>query len=236
MASKPVSPTSMPINKVAEVGLVFWVIKMLSTTMGETGADYLIFKLHWGLWLTSAFMGALLGVILAAQLRSASYRQWLYWLTVVMVSIFGTLITDNLTDHLHVPLWLSSLVFSVLLIATFYSWFQQERTLSIAAINNPRREMFYWLAILTTFALGTALGDWVAEDMDWGYKMAAYIFGGLILLTAIARFGFKLNAVLCFWVAYILTRPLGASVGDFLSHSAKKGGLGFGVTNTSLVF
>jgi uncharacterized membrane-anchored protein len=236
MMTDSTSGTQAPINKVAEVGLVFWLIKMLSTTMGETGADYLIFKLHWGLWLTSAFMGVFLVVTLVAQLRSNNFHQWLYWLTVVMVSIFGTLITDNLTDHLHVPLWLSSLAFSVLLMATFYIWFRQEQTLSIAEIDNPRREIFYWLAILTTFALGTAVGDWVAEDMNWGYKLAAYIFGGLIALTAIARFGFQANAVLCFWIAYILTRPLGASVGDFLSHSAKKGGMGFGVTNTSLVF
>ena len=224
------------INKVAEVSLVFWLIKMLSTTMGETGADYLIFKLHWGLWLTTLCMSALLVIVVVAQLRSQAYRHWLYWLAVVMVSIVGTLITDNLTDHLHVPLWLSSGVFSLLLMTTFYSWYRQEQSLSIATINNRRREIFYWLAILTTFALGTALGDWVAEDMDWGYKLAAYIFGGLIALTALARFAFKANAVLCFWVAYILTRPLGASLGDFLSHSVKKGGMGFGTTNTSLVF
>jgi len=228
-------PSSL-INKVADVSAIFWIIKILSTTMGETGADYLIFKLHWGLWLTSALMGTLLSVVLIAQVHSKRYHHWLYWLTVVLVSIFGTLITDNLTDHLHVPLWLSSLAFSLLLMATFYIWYQQEHTLSIATINTRRREIFYWLAILTTFALGTAVGDWVAEDMDWGYKIAAYLFGLLILLTAIARVGFKANTVLCFWAAYVLTRPLGASLGDYLSHSVKKGGMGFGTTNTSLIF
>jgi uncharacterized membrane-anchored protein len=209
---------------------------MLSTTMGETGADYLIFKLHWGLWLTTAVMLVPLVIALWAQLRAVQYRHWLYWLCVVLVSIVGTLITDNLTDHLQVPLWLSSLAFSLLLAGIFYIWYAQERSLSISTINTKRREFFYWLAILATFALGTALGDWVAEEMRWGYKVAAYIFGGLITLTALARFGFKLNSVACFWVAYIFTRPLGASCGDFLSHSVKKGGLGFGTTNTSLVF
>jgi uncharacterized membrane-anchored protein len=227
---------SVRFNKVAEVGLVFWIIKMMSTTVGETGADFLIFKLHWGLVITSLVMLFPLLLCLFTQIRSTGYRHWLYWLTVVLVSIAGTLITDLLTDHWHVPLVLSSSVFSILLVLIFIIWYKEEKDLSIRTINTRQREIFYWSAILVTFALGTAVGDWVSESLGWGYLVAAIIFSGLILATATAHYGFKVNAIICFWIAYILTRPLGASMGDYLSHSVKKGGLGLGTVNTSLVF
>lgn len=223
-------------NKVPEITLVFWIIKMMSTTVGETAADYLIFKLHFGLTFTSLLMGLLLLLALSLQIRWGRYEPWRYWLAVVMVSIFGTLLTDNLTDQMGVPLWLSTTVFTVLLLTTFTIWFRHEGTLSIRSINTLKREKYYWLAILVTFALGTAAGDWVAEGMNIGYANSTLLFGCLIALTAMAHYLFKMNTVLTFWIAYVLTRPLGASVGDLLSQSTNHGGLGYGVTAVSEVF
>ncbi|MCX4071084.1 COG4705 family protein [Aeromonas caviae] len=223
-------------NKVPEVTLIFWIIKMMSTTVGETAADYLIFNLHFGLSLTSVLMGLLLVATLFLQVRAPKYEPWRYWLAVVLVSIFGTLITDNLTDQVGVPLWLSTTVFTVLLLITFAIWFRHEGTLSIRAINTLAREKFYWLAILVTFALGTAAGDWVSEGMNIGYLNSVLLFSGLIALTALAHWGFKINVVLTFWIAYILTRPLGASIGDLLSQSSKHGGLGYGAMAVSELF
>ncbi|GGQ05086.1 COG4705 family protein [Shewanella litoralis] len=224
------------LNKVPEITLIFWVIKMMSTTVGETAADYLSFHLHVGMVNTSIIMGVLLVVALLVQLKKSQYRPHTYWSVVVLVSIFGTLVTDILTDKLDVPLPLSTVVFSLLLVATFGYWFSKERTLSIHSIVTLKRELFYWLAILFTFALGTAVGDWVSEDMNVGYGMSAIVFGGLIALISLGFYRFKANAVLCFWLAYILTRPLGASIGDLLSQPIRKGGLGFGTTSTSVVF
>ncbi|GAC1032791.1 membrane protein [Pseudomonas sp. No.21] len=223
-------------NKVPVVTLVFWVIKILSTTVGETGADFLIFKLHVGLPLTSLIMGALLVAVMLIQLRSERYVPWKYWLAVVQVSIFGTLVTDSLVDTYGVALTATTAVFSVLLAMTFVLWFAQEKTLSIRTIYPGRRELFYWTAILMTFALGTAAGDLVAEELKLGYAVSALVFAGCILAVAIAHYFFRLNVVTAFWIAYVLTRPFGASVGDWLSHSARKGGLGLGTVGTSEVF
>ena len=225
-----------PANKVPEITLIFWLIKMMSTTVGETAADYLIFNLHLGLSTTSVLMGGMLIATLLIQLTAAHYVPWKYWLAVVLVSIFGTLVTDNLTDQMGVPLALSTSVFTVVLLLTFGIWYVQEKTLSIRAIDSRKRELFYWAAILVTFALGTAAGDWVSEGMDIGYMNTTVLFGSLIAVTAFAHYRLKMNTVLSFWIVYVLTRPLGASIGDWLSQSEKHGGLGFGVTSTSLVF
>jgi uncharacterized membrane-anchored protein len=223
-------------NKVPEVTVLFWIIKMMSTTVGETAADFLNFDLHFGLTDTSVVVGILLAVALFLQIRARQYVPPLYWMAVLFISVFGTLITDNLSDNLGVPLAISTLVFSLALIATFVVWCWQESTLSIHAIDTTKRELFYWLAILFTFALGTAAGDWVAEGLNLGYANSALLFGGLIALTTIAHYLFKTNAVLCFWIAYVLTRPLGASCGDLLSQPANNGGLGLGSTSASVIF
>lgn len=223
-------------NKVPEVTLLFWLIKMMSTTVGETAADLLNFKLHFGLLNTTYVMGALLSIVLLFQLRAKRYIPSLYWSAVVFISVFGTLSTDILTDKLKVPLMLSSTVFSVVLIAIFIIWKCVEKTLSIRAIDTPRREWFYWIAILVTFALGTAVGDLISEDKGVGYLNTALLFGSVIVATAIARFIFNADTIITFWIAYVLTRPLGASCGDLLAKSAKHGGFGFGTVNTSLVF
>lgn len=223
------------LSKVPEVTIWFWIVKILCTTVGETAADFLNVTLGFGLTGTSVVTGVLLAVVLAFQFRARGYIPALYWLTVTLVSVFGTLVTDNLTDELGVPLEASTLIFAGLLAVTFLAWFASERTLSIHSIYTRRREAFYWLAILFTFALGTAAGDLLAESLGLGYLVTGLIVAALIAADTIAwRLG--LNAVLAFWIAYILTRPLGASIGDLLSQSPGHGGLGLGATLTSILF
>lgn len=223
------------LNKVPEVTLYFWIIKILCTTVGETAADFLNTNLNLGLTGTSLVMGALLIVVLFFQFRAKKYVPPIYWLAVVLISVVGTLITDNLTDNFGVSLETTTIVFAICLAITFAVWYAYEKTLSIHSILTTRREAFYWLTILFTFALGTAAGDLTAEKFSLGYLVSALIFGGLIALVYIAH-RFKLNAVLAFWIAYILTRPLGASIGDYLSQSHDDGGLGLGTTVTSAIF
>ena len=224
------------LNKVPQVTIFFWIIKVLCTTVGETAADFLIANLGVGLTNTTYIMGALLVVALGFQFRARDYKPGLYWIVVVLLSVVGTLITDNLTDHFGVPLVTSTLGFALALIATFSLWYGVEKTLSVHDINTTRRESFYWLAILFTFALGTAAGDLVAEKFGLGYLTSLGIFGALIGLIALAYFAFKLNGILAFWLAYILTRPLGASMGDLLSQPHRLGGLGLGTIVTSAIF
>jgi uncharacterized membrane-anchored protein len=224
------------LNKVPEVTLYFWIIKILATTVGETAADYLNDTLGFGLSNTTYVTGALLVVLLAFQFRSRRYVPAIYWATIVVISVFGTLITDNLTDAHGVALTTSTTVFSVILALVFASWFASERTLSIHSIVTTKREAFYWLTILFTFALGTAAGDLVAEKAALGYTVSVLIFAGVIALITAAHFLLKLNAVLAFWLAYIMTRPLGASIGDLMSQTKHDGGLGLGTTGTSFIF
>ncbi|WP_296405446.1 hypothetical protein [Psychrobacter sp.] len=223
-------------NKVPEITLIFWLIKMMSTTVGETAADFMIFNYRLGLPVTLLIMTVLFFIVLAIQLKSKQYYSWKYWLTVVFVSILGTLITDNMTDNLGIPLIYPTIGFSLLLIVVFALWYRREKTLSIHHIDTFPREVFYWTAILATFALGTAAGDWFAEGLNLGYLTSTLIFASTIALIAAGYYGLKLNSVLCFWLAYILTRPLGAALGDWLSQPLKNGGLGFGVTSISVVF
>ncbi|GIG59649.1 membrane protein [Longispora fulva] len=224
------------INKVPEVTVYFWIIKVLATTVGETAADFLNTGLHLGLGGTSAAMGVLLAVVLVVQVRVRRYVPALYWAAVVVISVVGTLVTDNLTDSLGVPLEVSSVVFAVALAATFGAWYFSERTLSIRAVYRGRREAFYWLAVLFTFALGTAAGDLVAEGLNLGYWKSALGFGVAIGLVVAARYAVKLNIIVAFWIAYVLTRPLGASLGDYLSQDRDEGGLQLGTVTTSILF
>ncbi len=229
-------PAMQMLNKVPEVTLYFWIIKIMATTVGETGADFLSVKLHFGLTGTSLVMGALLAIFLVMLLRARKYVPWLYWVTVVLMSIVGTLVTDNLVDNFGVALTTTTAVFGAALLATFVAWYASEKTLSIHTVFTTRRELFYWAAILFTFALGTAAGDLSAEGLGLGYATSTLIFGALIGIVAIARFGFGANAILSFWIAYILTRPLGASFGDYLSQPVGNGGLGLGTAITSMIF
>lgn len=223
-------------NKVPEVTAAFWAIKIMATTVGETGADYLIFRMGLGLPLTSVLMSAVLAIVLGLQFRTDRYRPWVYWPAVTLISIVGTLITDSLVDSFGVPLTVTSAVFTVALIATFAIWYAREGTLSIHSIDTPAREGFYWLAILFTFALGTAAGDLMAERLALGYLPSALLFGaGIAVIFAVWRTG-AIGPVLAFWAAYVLTRPLGASLGDFLSQPVANGGLGLGTAVTTEAF
>lgn len=224
------------LNKVPEITLYFWIIKVLCTTVGETAADFLNTKLNLGLTGTTLIMGSLLLIALVFQFRSRRYVPGIYWLAVVLLSVVGTLITDNLVNTFEVPLEVTALVFGVALAATFAAWYASEKTLSIHSIHTMRREAFYWLAILFTFALGTAAGDLVAETLNLGYLLSALLFGAVIAVVAVAHLRFGLNAILAFWIAYILTRPLGASLGDYLSQDRDNGGLGLGTVITSAIF
>lgn len=235
MSSIPASPGTAMLNKVPEVALSFWFIKMMSTTVGETAADFLIFNLNLGLVVTSILMSAILVVLLIAQLRKREYVPTNYWLVVVMVSVVGTLVSDYLVDGLGISLVTTTAIFAVGLATVFLAWFASERTLSIHTVFTTRRELFYWAAILFTFALGTSAGDLVAERFGLGYATSAVAFAGAIAVVYLAyRMG--LNAVLAFWTAYILTRPFGASMGDLLSQPTDNGGLGLGTTGTSVIF
>jgi uncharacterized membrane-anchored protein len=224
------------LNKVPEVTLWFWVIKVLATTVGETAADLLNDRMHLGLTGTTIVMTVLLVGVLVVQFRRDRYVPVVYWLAVVLISVVGTLITDNLVDNFGVPLSVTTVVFAVALAVTFAAWYRSERTLSIHTIVSTRREGFYWAAVLFTFALGTAAGDLLAEGLNIGYWPSALLFGGAIALIALAHYKLGLDAVFAFWAAYILTRPLGASIGDFLSQSRADGGLGLGTITTSVVF
>ncbi|MEO8318537.1 MAG: hypothetical protein ABJA75_22910 [Bradyrhizobium sp.] len=223
------------LSKVPEVTLIFWTIKLLSTTVGETGADYLAVHVGLGTTLTMACTASLLIAALALQLRASRYVPWIYWLTVVLVSIVGTQITDLLTDKLEISLYVSTAVFACTLIATFAIWYAAERTLSIRTIVTTRRELFYWATILFTFALGTAAGDLATEAFGLGFQLGVIAFGALIAFIAVF-YKFGVDPVLTFWLAYILTRPLGASLGDLLSQSRTYGGVGLGTIYTSLAF
>ncbi|MDT4990147.1 MAG: hypothetical protein QOH97_39 [Actinoplanes sp.] len=223
------------LTKVPAITATFWVIKVLSTTIGETFADYLSVNVGLGPVATDAAMFAVLAVALIVQLRTRQYVPWIYWLCVVLVSIVGTQITDFFTDTLGVSLYLSTAVFTVALALVFLVWYRQEGTLAITSVDTRRREGFYWAAILTTFALGTAAGDLATEALSLGFRNGVMIFGGLIAITWIAnRVG--VSQVATFWIAYILTRPLGASLGDLLTQAKEFGGLALGASLTSLLF
>ncbi|MBK3623681.1 hypothetical protein JHN59_02270 [Streptomyces sp. MBT49] len=228
------------LNKVPEVTVWFWVIKILCTTVGESFADWINMKLGVGLVNTAWIFTGVFVVVLAVQLRLKRYVPFPYWLTVVVVSVTGTLYTDILTDQLNVPLWISSAVFSVLLAVVFGVWWLRERTLSIHSVTTLPRESFYWLAVLVTFALGTATGDWTLELTGWSPGASVLLPLGLIAaITLLWKFG--ANPVLSFWLAYILTRPLGANIGDWLASPkvAQPGeptGLALGTFTTSLIF
>ena len=230
------TPFSALVNRVPEVTIFFWVIKILATTVGETAADYLNDTLGFGLNGTSVVMTMLLAVVLTVQFRARRYVPAVYWLAVVLVSIVGTLVTDNLTDSLGVPLTVTTAVFADGLALVFLGWWTSERTLSIHTIYTARREGFYWLTILLTFALGTAAGDLLAERLAFGYFPSALLFAAAIALVAVAHRRGGLAAIPAFWAAYVLTRPLGASIGDLLSQARADGGLGLGTTGTSVLF
>ena len=223
-------------NRVPKVTFDFWIIKLMAVTMGETAADYLAVKMGLGLTGVSLVMAGVLALVLVAQFAQKRYVPWSYWLAVVLISIVGTLVTDNLVDNFGIKLQTTTIIFFVALVATFAFWFLKEQTLSIHSIFSNRREAYYWLAILFTFALGTAAGDLVAEQFHLGYLSAGVLFGLIIASLSLGYFYLGLDAILGFWLVYIFTRPLGASFGDLLSQPHEYGGLGLGTIVTSGIF
>ena len=224
------------LSKVPEVTVYFWIIKILATTVGETAADYLNVDLGFGLRLTTTVTVILLIVTLIGQFAVRRYIPVLYWWTVLLISVTGTLITDNLTDGVGVPLTVSTAAFAIALLVVFAAWFSSERTLSIHSIYTRRREAFYWLTVLFTFALGTAAGDLMAERWAIGYLWSFVLFVVLIATITVAYRLLHLNSVIAFWVAYIVTRPLGASLGDLLTQPRDNGGLGLPGSVINLIF
>jgi len=223
-------------NRVPKVTVDFWFIKLMAVTMGETAADYLAKNMGLGLTGTALLMSAVLGVALFFQFAQKKYIPSFYWTAVVLISIVGTLITDCLLDVFGVPLITTTIIFTVILAATFAIWYAAEKTLSIHSIFTTRREIYYWLAILFTFSLGTAAGDMVAERFSLGYLATGLLFAAIVGSFAIGYYVLKLNGILMFWLAYIFTRPLGASFGDLLSQPKDYGGLGLGTVITSVLF
>jgi uncharacterized membrane-anchored protein len=234
-AAEPSTGGRQMLNKVPEITIYFWIIKILCTTVGESFADYVNETRGFGLTKTTLMFSAALMVALVTQFALRRYLAPVYWVVVVLISVVGTLLTDNLTDVHNVPLWISTTIFAVALAAVFAIWWLRERTLSIHSIVTTPREAFYWLTVLVTFALGTAVGDWTLDLTGWGPGPSIILPAALIVAVLIA---WRLGAgpVLAFWSAFILTRPLGANIGDFLSLSHRDGGRGFGTAGTSFVF
>jgi uncharacterized membrane-anchored protein len=235
MSTEPTSLKSALV-KVPQITIFFWIIKVLATTVGETFADFLNVQLGLGLNGTSVATFVLLAIVLIFQFRGKGYNPPVYWLAIVLISIAGTLVTDNLTDNLGLPLIASTAIFSVCLAAVFIVWYLQEKTLAIHSIYTPKRETFYWLTVLFTFALGTATGDLFAEKLELGYALSLIIFAVVIAVIGVLWKTKIVSAVFGFWAIYVLTRPLGASIGDLLSQDTSVGGLGLGTTVTSLIF
>jgi len=214
------------LRKVPEITVIFWLAKILTTAMGESTSDYLVFRIN--PYVAVSLGGVGLAIALALQFSTRRYIPWIYWLTVTMVAIFGTMAADVLHIQFGVPYIASTILFAVILIAVFTVWYRGERTLSIHSITNPRREVFYWAAVMATFALGTAAGDMTAVTLGLGYFSSGLLFAGLIAIPALAYWLLGLNEIMAFWLAYILTRPLGASFADWAGKPQRIGGLGKG--------
>lgn len=214
------------IRKVPQVTIFFWFIKLLSTALGESTSDYLVNSFNPYLVVLGGFIGFV--IILGLQFKTKRYIPVVYWLTVVMVAIFGTMAADVIHVALGVPYIVSTLVFAVALAIIFIIWRATEKTLSIHSITTTRRELFYWLTVSATFALGTAAGDLMAYTANLGFFTAGLVFTAIFALPAIGFRFFKLNAIFAFWFAYVVTRPLGASFADWMGKSPVVGGLGWG--------
>ncbi len=218
--------------RVPEITALFWVIKGLSTAMGESTSDYLVHAVTPALAVLLGFAG--FAAALALQFKMARYLAWAYWFAVVMVGTFGTMAADVLHVGLGVPYTASTVLYGLALAAVFATWQRTEQTLSIHTVDTPRREIFYWAAVAATFAMGTALGDFTATTLSLGYLTSAVIFGLIIVVPAVGYRWFRWNAIFCFWFAYVLTRPLGASIADWLGKPESAKGLGLGAGWTAL--
>jgi uncharacterized membrane-anchored protein len=214
------------LRKVPEITVYFWIIKLLTTAMGESTSDYLVYQIN--PYIAVALGACGLIVALALQFSVCRYVAWVYWLAVLMVAIFGTMAADVLHVELGIPYLVSTVFFALALAVILSTWYAIEKTLSIHSINTCRRELFYWATVLATFALGTAAGDMTASTIGLGYFPSAILFAVIIAVPAVGYWRFSLNAILGFWFAYIITRPLGASLADWLGKSHRLSGLNLG--------
>jgi uncharacterized membrane-anchored protein len=230
----PAARTRHALSKVPEVTLYFWIIKVLTTGMGEAASDFLTHTLNPPIAVGLGGLGLL--AALAVQFRARRYVAWIYWSAVVMVSVFGTMAADVLHVGLGIPYVVSTAFFTVSLAVIFLAWYGMERTLSIHSIHTWRREAFYWLTVVTTFALGTAAGDMTAYTLKLGFLSSGLMFAVVIAVPAIAHWKLGLNPILAFWFAYIVTRPLGASFADWMAAGQGKGGLGLGYGPVTLAW
>jgi uncharacterized membrane-anchored protein len=223
---RPQPGLSAVVAKVPEITAYFWITKVLTTGMGEAASDYLGSSLGTAVAMPlagSALVGALIG-----QFRVRRYVAWVYWLAVVMVSVFGTMLADGIHNGAGVPYWLSTIVFALILAGVLTGWYLSENTLDIHSIVTRRREYFYWSTVVGTFALGTAAGDMTASTFNLGYVSSVVIFAVAIVVPAVGYWKFGLNPILAFWFAYIVTRPLGASAADLMAVPRSLGGWGLG--------
>ena len=224
------------INRVASLGVLFWVIKIFSTTVGETAADYVSVNLNLGLILTTILMGVITIGVVFWNFKQKKYYPPAYWILIVMMSIEGTLITDFLVEKLNVSLLILDVIFTIAMGLVFYFWYKKEHSLSIHSINNDRRETFYWIIVLTTFALGTGVGDTISEYLSFGYLNSLILFGSIFILAGVLFYLKIIGDVLAFWIAFIVTRPIGASLGDLLIQEPKDGGMGISITIVNILF
>jgi uncharacterized membrane-anchored protein len=222
-----------PQLRVPQIIALFWVIKGLSTALGESASDYLVHALSPVLAVALGFVGFL--VALGIQFSRRRYVAWAYWLAVVMVGVFGTMAADVLHVGFGVPYVVSATLYAVVLAAVFILWYRTEHTLSIHSIDTPRREAFYWAAVVATFAMGTAVGDFAAVTLGLGYFTSMLLFAVIILVPAAGYRWLHWNPILAFWFAYVITRPLGASFADWMGKPKASGGLGFGNGPVSIV-
>ncbi len=220
-------------RKVPEVIVLFWIIKLLTTAMGESASDFMVHKFDPIIAVIIGLIGFAIAILI--QFWARKYVAWIYWLAVSMVAVFGTMAADIVHIGLGVPYLVSTICFAIALTIIFFVWYKVEKTLSIHSITTPRRELFYWLTVITTFALGTAAGDMAAVTLNLGYLTSGILFAVLFAIPLIAQKTFKANEVLTFWAAYIMTRPFGASFADWFGRTADLGGIGFGTGKTSII-
>ena len=222
----PLIRTPASLKVPARIAAIFWIIKLLTTAFGESTSDYLVHNTNPYLAVVGGFV--VFVAAMALQLRTDRYIPWIYWLAVAMVAVFGTMAADVVHIEFGVPYAASSVLFAVLLVAVFWTWSRAEPTLSIHSITTVRRELFYWAAVLATFAMGTALGDLAAYQLKLGFLSAGIVFAVLFALPGLAYYARRANPVLYFWAAYVMTRPLGASFADWTGKNRHAGGLGWG--------
>lgn len=233
------TPFTRVLAKVPEVTLGFWLIKIAATTLGETGGDALSMSMHLGYLLSTAILAAIFVVVVSLQIRATSFHPWLYWATIVATTTVGTTMADYADRSLGIGYAGGSTLLLALLLGSLWLWRRTQGSVAVASVNSPQVEVFYWVTILFSQTLGTALGDWMADSAGLGYRGAALVFGGLLVLTAAAYLWTKVSRTALFWLAFVLTRPLGAVVGDFLDKPLNHGGLAlsrFGASAALLLF